>query len=50
MSAIYIRPQHLLMALIAVPTLAFGAYVAWPVVPVVIREVVPVVIRAIVSN
>lgn len=47
MDAIHIRPRYLVMALMAAPFLAFGAYVAWLVVPVVIREVVPEVVRAV---
>jgi hypothetical protein len=50
MNAICIQPRHLLVALIATPFVAFGAYVAWLVVPVVIREVVPEVIRAVINT
>ncbi len=42
--------RHVLMAAIAAPFLAFGAYVAYLVVPVVIREVVPEVIRAVMNS
>ena len=50
MNAICIQPRHLLVALITTPFVAFGAYVAWLVVPVVIREVVPEVIRAVINT
>jgi TRAP-type mannitol/chloroaromatic compound transport system permease small subunit len=45
-----ISARHVVMALIATPFLAFGAYVAWLVVPIVIREAVPVVIRAVINS
>ncbi|HSZ60527.1 MAG TPA: hypothetical protein VK828_01940 [Terriglobales bacterium] len=45
-----ISARHVLIAAIATPFLAFGAYVAWLVVPIVIREVVPVVVRAVVNS
>jgi hypothetical protein len=50
MNAICIQPRHLLVALIATPFVAFGAYVTWLVVPVVIREVVSEVIRAVINT
>jgi hypothetical protein len=45
-----ISARHIVVALIAAPFLAFGAYVAWLVVPIVIREVVPEVIRAVINS
>lgn len=45
-----ISTRHILLAAIAAPFLAFGAYVAWLVVPVVIREVVPSVVRAVINS
>jgi hypothetical protein len=45
-----ISTRHILVALITAPFLAFGAYVAWLVVPTVIREVVPTVVRAVINN
>jgi hypothetical protein len=50
MSAVCIQPRHLIMALIAAPFLAFGAYVGWLVVPVIIREVVPAVVQAVIHG
>ncbi len=46
MNGILIRPRHLVIALAALPFQAFGAYIAWLVVPIVVREVVPEVVRA----
>ncbi|MGA2356385.1 MAG: hypothetical protein ABSG02_17965 [Terriglobales bacterium] len=45
-----ISARHIVVALIATPFLAFGAYVAWLVVPIVIREVVPTVVRAVINS
>jgi hypothetical protein len=45
-----ISTRRVPMAAIAAPFVAFGVYVAWLVVPIVIREVVPEVIRAAVNN
>jgi|HubBroStandDraft_4_1064222.scaffolds.fasta_scaffold00696_4 hypothetical protein len=45
-----ISTRTVLLAAIAAPFLAFGAYVAWLVVPIVIREVVPEVIRAVINS
>jgi len=47
MNAIHIRSSYLAMILIAAPFLAFGTYIAWLVVPVVMREVVPEVVRVV---
>jgi len=47
MNGIVIRPRHMIIALAAAPFLAFGAYMAWLVVPIVVREVVPEVVRAV---
>jgi hypothetical protein len=49
MNAIYNQPRHSLMAVFATPFVAFGAYVAWLVVPAVIREVVPEVVRTVMN-
>jgi hypothetical protein len=46
MNGIVIRPRHLVIALAAAPFLAFGAYIAWLVVPIIVSEVVPEVVRA----
>ncbi|HEY4842436.1 MAG TPA: hypothetical protein VIH78_10745 [Terriglobales bacterium] len=45
-----ISTRYVLLTAIAAPFLAFGAYVAWLVVPIVIREVVPEVIRAVINS
>ncbi len=45
-----ISPRHVLIAAIAAPFLVFGVYVAWLVVPTVIREVVPAVVRAVINS
>jgi len=42
-----IRPHHLLLGLIAVPAVAFAAWVAWLIVPEVLRVVVPEVVRTV---
>jgi len=42
--------RTILLTAVAVPIVAFSAYVAWIVVPVVIREVVPEVVRAVLEN
>ncbi len=47
MNGILIRPRHFVIALVAAPFLAFGAYIAWLVVPMIVREVVPEVMRAV---
>jgi hypothetical protein len=47
MNATDLRSRHLMMVLIAVPFVTFGAYVAWLVAPVVIREVVHEVVRIV---
>ncbi len=45
-----ISTRHILIAALAAPFLAFGAYVASLVVPIVIREVVPAVVRAVINS
>jgi hypothetical protein len=45
-----IRARDALLILLAAPFLAYGAYIAWLVVPIVIREVVPVVVRTVIEN
>lgn len=45
-----ISTRDVVLAVIAAPFLAFGAYVAWIVVPIVIREVVPSVVRAVINS
>lgn len=49
MNAIHAQHRYLALALIAAPFLAFGAYVAYLVVPVIVREVVPEVVRVVKS-
>ena len=44
------RFAYLLTILLAAPLLAFAAYIAWLVVPVVVREVVPEVVRAVTNT
>ncbi len=46
MNGIVIRPRHLVIALVAAPFLAFGAYIACLVTLTIVREVVPEVVRA----
>ena len=46
----HIRVSYFIMSLVAAPILAFGAYIAWLVVPVVVREVVPEVVRAVTNT
>ncbi|HYK35847.1 hypothetical protein [Alloacidobacterium sp.] len=45
-----IRFSYLMMSLVVAPFLALAAYVAWLVVPIVVREVVPEVIRAVTNT
>jgi hypothetical protein len=47
MTATYIHPRYVVVALICTPFLALSAYIAWIVVPIVVREVVPAVIRTL---
>ena len=47
MAGIHIQLRHIIIALAAAPILLFAGYVAWLVVPAVVREVVPVVVRAV---
>ncbi len=47
MNTAHIRFRYLIMGLMAAPFLGFAAYIAWLVVPVVVREVVPEVVRAV---
>lgn len=47
MEEVWRHYRALAIALISAPIVAFAAYIAWLVVPVVIREVVPEVIRAV---
>jgi len=42
-----IRFNYLITSLLLTPFVAFAAYIAWLVVPVVVREVVPEVVRAV---
>lgn len=45
-----IRFNFLVMSLLLASFLAFAGYVAWLVVPVVVREVVPEVIRSVTNT
>ena len=42
-----IRFNYLITSLLLTPFVAFAAYIAWLVVPVVVREVAPEVVRAV---
>ncbi len=42
--------RSLMVVLIASPFVAFGAYIAYLVVPVVIREVVPEVVKTVAGS
>jgi hypothetical protein len=44
------RPSVLVISMIAAPVVALAAYVAWIIVPVIVREVVPVVVRAVTTG
>ncbi len=50
MNIAHIQFRYLIMSLLAAPFLALGAYIAWLVVPVVVREVVPEVVRAVTNT
>jgi hypothetical protein len=47
MDGIPFQLRHIIIALAAAPILVFAGYVAWLVVPEVVREVVPAVVRAV---
>jgi hypothetical protein len=44
------RPNYVLWSFIAAPFVAFAAYVAWLIVPIVISEVVPAVVQAVTTS
>jgi hypothetical protein len=50
MHTTHTKTSYLLMGLAATPFLAFAGYVAWLVVPIVVREVVPEVVRAVTNS
>jgi hypothetical protein len=50
MHSIAAHPKYFLLALIATPFIAFAAYIAWLVVPVVIAAVVPEVVQAVTTS
>jgi hypothetical protein len=45
-----IRFNYLIMSFLLAPFMAFAAYIAWLVVPVVVSEVVPEVVRAVTNT
>jgi hypothetical protein len=42
-----IQLRHIIIVLAAAPILVFASYIAWLVVPEVVRDVVPAVVRAV---
>jgi len=43
-------PHHIFWILIATPFVAFAAYIAWLVIPIVVTEVVPAVVQAVTTS
>jgi hypothetical protein len=46
----YSRPRYVTMLLLPTPFVAFAAYVAWIVVPLVVTAVVPAVVQSVTAN
>jgi len=50
MNTIVLNSRFLVLAFLASPLVLFGAYIAWLVVPVVLKEVVPEVVCAVIGS
>jgi hypothetical protein len=44
------RSNYVLPLLIAAPFIAFAAYIAWNIVPMIVNEIVPVVAQAVATS
>lgn len=47
MNPTHIRFSYIILSLVVAPVVAFAGYIAWLVVPVVVKAVVPEVVRAV---